>query len=277
LSDVARAGLQDARQRLQQAVDAAPQQHQDRVRLGRVLRDLGATDLARAAFKQVPRTDPNSVDATIGLAWCDLDEDKADAALALLGDARDVAALLGRGIALISLDRGDEAESLLADAVRLHPSDARARSAQAYLLIAAGDAAGAQRQLQALTAADPADSTAWQLLSLAALVQDERALALDAAQRAVASAPDSANAHIYMSYARQSAFDIDGAIRATEAALALDPANTNDRHHGAPCRLPACPSAGPSSAGRGRGRCRAQLAAAGCGRRWFARRRRSRR
>ena len=71
----------------------------------------------------------------------------------------------------------------------------------------------------------PNDSNALALQSVIAVVQNEKDQALNAAQRAVEAAPDSATALIALSYAQQARFDLEDARASLEKAVQLDPKN----------------------------------------------------
>ena len=72
---------------------------------------------------------------------------------------------------------------------------------------------------------DGRNTDALALQTVVAVARNEQEAAQAAADKAVASDPDSATARIAMSYARQAAFDLDGAREALETAVTLDPAN----------------------------------------------------
>ncbi len=103
--------------------------------------------------------------------------------------------------------------------------DPRFFSYRASLLLAVGRADEADRDLKRVQRLDPKDSDALALQSIVAVVQNEKDQALNAAQRAVEAAPDSATPLVALSYARQARFDLEGARASVEKAVQLDPDN----------------------------------------------------
>src|SRR3990170_1769127 len=67
------------------------------------------------------------------------------------------------------------------------------------------------------------DSNALALQTIIAVANNETDRALATGQRAVEADPKSATAHIALSYARQAAFNLDGARSSLETAVELDP------------------------------------------------------
>ena len=72
---------------------------------------------------------------------------------------------------------------------------------------------------------DTAYSDAFALLSIIALVQNDKEKALKTAQKAIDAGPNSATARIAMSYAQQAHFDLESARDSVEKAVSLNPNN----------------------------------------------------
>ena len=103
--------------------------------------------------------------------------------------------------------------------------DASPEVKRAFLSLQAGEIKKAQAMMAGWTARRPEESPAWGLYALTAIMLNQKSLALDAAGKAVAMNSRSVNALIIQSYARQMAFDLDGALAATRKALSLDEKN----------------------------------------------------
>lgn len=73
---------------------------------------------------------------------------------------------------------------------------------------------------------DPANSDAFALQTIIAVVQNRKEEALSLAAKAVKADPKSATAQIALSYAQQANFDLSDARASTEEAVRLDPENT---------------------------------------------------
>ena len=81
------------------------------------------------------------------------------------------------------------------------------------------------RILSGRCAVTPNDPNALALQTIIAVVQNDTDKALSVAQQAVQVAPDSATAHIALSYAQQARFDLEGARASLEKAVQLDSQN----------------------------------------------------
>ena len=69
------------------------------------------------------------------------------------------------------------------------------------------------------------NSDALALQSIIAVAQNEKEKALDLAERAVETNPQSSSARIALSYALQANFDLQGALNSLKEAVKLDPEN----------------------------------------------------
>ncbi|MFO1068753.1 MAG: FecR domain-containing protein [Geminicoccaceae bacterium] len=94
---------------------------------------------------------------------------------------------------------------------------------RAALLLQVGRVGEAQAAIDAALVADPAAADAYALRSVIAIVQNQRDQALADARKAVELAPSSAPAKIALSYAQQSALDLEGARATMEQAVAEQP------------------------------------------------------
>ena len=92
-------------------------------------------------------------------------------------------------------------------------------------LLAVGRVDEAGADIERALSLDPKYSDAFALRAIIAVVQNEKDKALGAAQMAIDSGPNSATAHIAMSYAQQASFDLEGARASVEEAVKLDPNN----------------------------------------------------
>src|SRR5262245_57100024 len=103
--------------------------------------------------------------------------------------------------------------------------DPRFFAYRASLLLAVGRVDEAGADIEQALRLHPNDSNALALQTIIAVVQNDNDKALQVAQQAVGTAPDSATAQIALSYAQQARFDLQGARASLEKAVKLDPQN----------------------------------------------------
>ena len=96
---------------------------------------------------------------------------------------------------------------------------------RAHLLLAVGRVEEAVADIERAQRLNPNDSNALALQTIIAVVQNDKDKALQVAQQAVGTAPNSATAQIALSYAQQARFDLEGARASLERAVKLDPHN----------------------------------------------------
>ncbi len=94
---------------------------------------------------------------------------------------------------------------------------------QAGQLLSAGQAEEAQAIIQRVLQLEPDNSDAYALQAVIAVVQNDKDQALDLATTAVTSNPESAVAHLALSYAQQAHFEIEAALKSVQQAMLLDP------------------------------------------------------
>jgi tetratricopeptide (TPR) repeat protein len=104
-------------------------------------------------------------------------------------------------------------------------ADPRVFAYRASLLLAVGRVDEARPAIERALALDPGHAPALALQSVVAVAQNARADAVRLANEAVARDPASVAARVAQSYARQAAFDLEGARESLEAAARLDPQN----------------------------------------------------
>lgn len=103
--------------------------------------------------------------------------------------------------------------------------DPRFFAYRASLLLAVGRVDEARADIERALSLDPKFSDAFALETIIYIVQNEKDKALDAAENAVETNPDSATAEIALSYAQQAMFNLKGALASLEKAVQLDPKN----------------------------------------------------
>ena len=96
---------------------------------------------------------------------------------------------------------------------------------RAALLLNVGRVDAASADLDRALAIDPNNGDALALLSIVAIVQNDKDKALALARKAVDAAPKSATAWIALSYAKQARFDLEGARENLYEATRVDPGN----------------------------------------------------
>ena len=108
-------------------------------------------------------------------------------------------------------------------------SDTRYLLYRASLALTVGRADEASAYLERTLKADPKNATAIALQSIIATTQNNKAVAMDLATKAVFLDPQSSAARIAMSYAQQARFDLDGAMASTQEAVKLNPSDAYSR------------------------------------------------
>jgi tetratricopeptide (TPR) repeat protein len=122
--------------------------------------------------------------------------------------------------------RGDVQGALSAlKKVRTTARDRGYYNLSAALYLSVGQVAEARSAIERSLALEPANGDAVALQSVLALVRNELDRALDLAQQATESAPDSPVPRIALSYAYQGAFQLDKALESARHAVEIDPDN----------------------------------------------------
>ena len=93
------------------------------------------------------------------------------------------------------------------------------------LLLASGQVQAAKKVFAGVLRADPGNATALALQSIIMVVRNEKARALELAERAVLKSPENSAALLALSYARQARFEIREALATLKKATALHPDN----------------------------------------------------
>ncbi len=215
---------------------------------GSLLVNAGEEGTARPGQAPTKRVLLNPEDAVqwtlfypVAVAWKDLPADSrssaaaagfeqlrrrdAAGALAVFRGASDTWARIGASMALMALDRVEEARAAVAGDVASEPASAQVEllAQRAAAGLAAGDSRSARAALDAALRVSPAALRPLVLLSLLELTQNHKAEASAVAARAVAAHPDSVGAHVAAAEAAQAAFDLPLARRELDRALAVDP------------------------------------------------------
>jgi len=99
------------------------------------------------------------------------------------------------------------------------------RRAEASSLLSVGRVDEAEMVINKILERTPADSDALALLSIIAVVQNEKDAALKFANRSVEADPKSSPAYVALSYALQANFDLEGALNAVKESVKLEPGN----------------------------------------------------
>lgn len=205
-----------------------PQDPQAAYLAGVALAQLDRRQEAEEYLERAQKATPGAVPVALALAKLRLtrgDLKGAETLLRPFADQKDpnpeVLTLLGR--AMQGQGRADEAKALAAQVAVAQPEDAGARLRLVESQLAAGDRAGAERELRALLQADPKNELAQQRLLLVALEKKDAKAALAEAQALVALTPNSARAYNGLAAARQLGGDEAGARRDLQRALELEP------------------------------------------------------
>lgn len=201
---------------------------------------------AEREFAGALRMQPQSGPAETGLGYVALARgqvplalDRFGRALASRGDY--APALVGRAEALLSLDRYAEALESLSAAAAADPSLDLAsrmqvlrlrvvqdRVATARLALERGDSAEARTNYLAAIEASPESGFLYRELALTERRDGRLDAAIDHFRRAIELDPSDARAHAGLAEALDASGDPDGALKAYEAAWALEPSPTLD-------------------------------------------------
>ncbi len=202
---------------------AAPGDVDNLLRLARAQHDLGNKNEAEETLKSLIAADPQNLDALTDLAWIYLENRRTKEALEML---RSIAAKSDRAataLAMAQYQAGD-AESFFNTIHSIDPAKStQAATQRAFSELLYGNGEEAQKILQTIPAGDPNYSLGQGLLSNVLLAQNEKSEALNAAQRAVQSRPQSPSAYLNLSLCQQSFFQIGEALQSARKALELDP------------------------------------------------------
>jgi tetratricopeptide (TPR) repeat protein len=104
-------------------------------------------------------------------------------------------------------------------------SDPRFFAYRSSLLLAVGRVDEAGADIERALSLSPKYSGAFALQAIIAVVQNEKEKALEVAEKAAETDPNSATALIALSYAQQARFDLEGARASLERAVELEPEN----------------------------------------------------
>lgn len=103
------------------------------------------------------------------------------------------------------------------------PSDARTFTCKAAELLTVGRVDEAQPDLDRTLSLSPGYGPALAMKSIVALVQNEKAKAMELAQKAVQADSRSPSSWMALSYAQQGSHDLEGALKSVEHAVRADP------------------------------------------------------
>jgi tetratricopeptide (TPR) repeat protein len=106
-----------------------------------------------------------------------------------------------------------------------HVGEPRLLAYRASLLLAVGRVEQANADIERILDAHPDDGNALALKTIVAVVQGDKAGAMEMGTKAVNGAPDSPAAWLALSYAQQAEFDLQGARTSIERAVLLDQNN----------------------------------------------------
>lgn len=105
------------------------------------------------------------------------------------------------------------------------PGTSNFHTSRASQLLAVGSVEQARSHIRKALELEPRNSQAMALQTVMAIVQNDKEMALDIAQENVRRNPESAAAHIALSYARQAHFNLEGAMESLQTAVQKEPEN----------------------------------------------------
>lgn len=208
------------------------------VTLGRVFLDHGRTTLAWRAFIEATTVNPSFSDAFayLGITYDELGDETL--ALAYLDRALELAsdspvALYLRGVFLSRHGELLAAREDLERAAQYDPQNASIAAALSRVLLGLGEYGNALQQMAQAVEVEP-DNPVWHLalaeMHIASLI-DVEARGVPSARRAVALAPDDANAHDWLGWGLHLIGNHADAESELRTALALDATLTRARVH----------------------------------------------
>ncbi len=193
---------------------------------GEAAYDQGRLQGAREKAAEVLAKDPENSRALTLLGWVNLQENQPDQALKHFQRVRqpDDLTLVGQALARVGLGDAVGASELISAAGRQGKASALLMAMSGYFALLAGRADEARSRLQAaVTLAPPAPRLALPLLAQINLVQNRKEAALAEASRALTLAPNSPMALFSMALVKMASFDLPGATRYLQEAIAADP------------------------------------------------------
>ena len=105
------------------------------------------------------------------------------------------------------------------------PGTSNFHTGRASQLLAVGSVEQARSHIRKALELEPRNSHAMALQTIMAIVQNDKEMALDIAQENARRNPESAAAHIALSYARQAHFNLEGAMESLQTAVQKEPEN----------------------------------------------------
>ncbi|MDM8553159.1 tetratricopeptide repeat protein [Desulfococcaceae bacterium HSG7] len=209
------------------SLDREPDAVDKLVRLGAVLRDLGKPLEAQARFEQALTHAPDHPDALNGLGWAYLDLGDPEKALAAFNRVKPPPLSTMIGLASVNTLNGepDKALAILKEARAQFPDVPLLDVQEALVNLQIRDLTRARQVLEEASRKHPDSSEVWSLLSLTALMQDDKKTAVSASQTAAAKVEHSPKALMIQSYVAQSTFDMVRAQDLNAQVLELDNAN----------------------------------------------------
>jgi tetratricopeptide (TPR) repeat protein len=188
--------------------------------------DQGRLDLAREAAERVLQTDRSNPRALTVLGWISLQRHDPQAAANHFRQVQtvDEAAVAGLALALYRQQEPMQAYDLMIQARRGLKPTPFFTTMTGYFALMAGQVDQAKKLLESAVTQDPQFALPHALLAQIALVQNRKAAAQSAADRAVALNPTSPAALVTLALVNLSHFDLETARQNLEKALVADPA-----------------------------------------------------
>lgn len=209
------------------AIALAPGLGHAHANLAPLLLATGAVEEAIAHCRRAIELLPADGQPWLNLGLCLVECERLDEAMDAYAEAheRGASALLACHVARAWEAAGDlgQAQLWVDRAEFLEPGRAGNRVAAASVLLAAGDAEAARALLEAVCGDDAGQFESWLLLGRARWDDGAIDEAVEAFERALALAPHMARVQATIGDVRASAGDIDGALAAHRAALAINP------------------------------------------------------
>jgi len=159
--------------------------------------------------------------------WAELEQGDPSKAIDTFNSVSspDVHTYIGRIVSYADLNQLDEAKKNYQEASIKFTDTPLINIVGAYLDILDYKFTQAQASLQNILSTDTQQPLAWMLLAITSVVLGENDQALQAASNAVGISPDSATAHLILSYVYQAKYNIQGGIASAQNALQLEAEN----------------------------------------------------
>jgi len=197
---------------------------------GQLLHDLGRWDEAQETFVEVLNSGSMTAKAYEGLGWIELQKGNLSPALVYFEKVEPPTemSVIGESLALYRTGKAVDALKLVTDAQKKIGKTAKLLVQSALFKVLYGNSGEALGDLRVAVETEK-NSLAYGLMANIFLVHNQKDKALEMARESVKINPWSATAHVDLAWAKQSHFDLPGAMASARKAIELDRDNIRAR------------------------------------------------